>query len=105
MLKRIFAFAMVGSSMLVPARAQRSGSDFNALVWRELGPFRGGRVEAVAGVAGNPYIFYFGAVSGGVWKTTNGGLNWQPLFQHESVASIGAIAVAPSDPNIIYVGT
>jgi len=73
--------------------------------WRLVGPFRGGRVEAVAGIPGNPYIYYFGAVAGGVWKTTNGGLGWTPIFDKESNPSIGAIAIAPSDPNVIYVGT
>jgi photosystem II stability/assembly factor-like uncharacterized protein len=80
-------------------------SMFQDLKWRLVGPFRGGRVLAVAGVAGDPNTYYFGAVAGGVWKTTDGGLNWNPLFDHERVSSIGAIAVAPSDPNIVYVGT
>jgi|SRR5579875_1319839 len=73
--------------------------------WRSIGPFRGGRALAVAGVSTEPDVFYFGSVDGGVWKTDNAGLTWQPLFQHEPVASIGAIAVASSDPNVIYVGT
>jgi photosystem II stability/assembly factor-like uncharacterized protein len=73
--------------------------------WRLVGPFRGGRVETVVGVPGNPYVYYFGAVAGGVWKTTNAGLSWAPIFDHESNPSIGAIAIAPSDPNVIYVGT
>lgn len=78
---------------------------FNALHWRLIGPFRGGRVVAVAGVPGNSSEFYFGSVDGGVWKTTDAGTTWNPIFDHEPVASIGAIAVAPSDPDIIYVGT
>ncbi len=73
--------------------------------WRSIGPYRGGRALAVAGVPSEPGVFYFGSVDGGVWKTENAGLTWQPLFQHEPVASIGAIAIAPSDPNVIYVGT
>lgn len=75
------------------------------LQWRLVGPFRGGRVEAVAGVKGNPRVYYFGAVGGGVWKTTDGGVTWKPLFDQQSTQAIGAIAVAPSDPNTIYVGT
>ncbi len=73
--------------------------------WRSIGPFRGGRALAVAGIPGEPTVFYFGSVDGGVWKTGNAGLTWEPLFQHEPVASIGAIAIAPSNPEVIYVGT
>src|SRR5579875_3797166 len=73
--------------------------------YRLIGPFRGGRAEAVTGIAGNPFVWFFGAAGGGVWKTGNAGLTWQPIFDKEPVSSIGAIAVAPSDPNVIYVGT
>jgi photosystem II stability/assembly factor-like uncharacterized protein len=78
---------------------------FGGLKWRMIGPFRGGREIAVAGVPGNPSTFYFGSVDGGVWKTTDAGVVWKPIFDNQSVGSIGAIAVAPSDPNTIYVGT
>ena len=73
--------------------------------WRQVGPFRGGRALAIEGVPGEPGIYYFGAVAGGVWKTTDGGANWTPLFDKETISSIGAIAVAPSDHNVVYVGT
>src|SRR5438094_549484 len=73
--------------------------------WRQIGPFRGGRALAVTGVAGDPETYYFGAVAGGVWKTQNGGLTWTPMTDKTGIMSIGAIAVAPSDPNVIYVGT
>ncbi|MDE3179247.1 MAG: hypothetical protein KGM47_06245, partial [Acidobacteriota bacterium] len=69
------------------------------------GPFRGGRAIAVSGVEGDPNLFYFGSVDGGVWETTDAGRVWKPLWTHEPVASIGALAVAPSDPKIIYAGT
>ncbi|HEX5458565.1 MAG TPA: hypothetical protein VFX20_01205 [Steroidobacteraceae bacterium] len=77
----------------------------NALSWREVGPYRGGRVDAVDGVAGKLNVAYFGSVDGGLFKTTDAGVTWQPLFQHEPVGSIGAVGVAPSNPQIIYVGT
>jgi photosystem II stability/assembly factor-like uncharacterized protein len=73
--------------------------------WRQVGPFRGGRALAVAGVAGDPETYYFGSVAGGVWKTTNGGLTWMPMTDKTGIMSVGAVAVAPSDPNVIYVGT
>ena len=73
--------------------------------WRQIGPFRGGRALVVTGVAGDPETYYFGAVAGGVWKTQNGGLTWTPMTDKTGIMSIGAIAVAPSDPNVIYVGT
>ncbi|HSZ63984.1 MAG TPA: hypothetical protein VK828_19450 [Terriglobales bacterium] len=78
---------------------------FNELKWRLIGPFRGGRAAAVAGVPGNSTTFYFGGVNGGVWKTTDAGTVWIPIFDGQPVGSIGAIAVAPSDPRTIYVGT
>jgi photosystem II stability/assembly factor-like uncharacterized protein len=78
---------------------------FSAMKWRQIGPFRGGRVVAVSGVPGDPATWYFGAVAGGVWKSTNAGSTWQPVFDAQKIASIGAIAVADSDHNIIYVGT
>jgi photosystem II stability/assembly factor-like uncharacterized protein len=78
---------------------------FNAMRWRQVGPFRGGRVLAVTGVPGEPNVFYFGGASGGVWKSTDTGVSWQPIFDKQNIASIGSIAVAPSDHNIIYVGT
>jgi photosystem II stability/assembly factor-like uncharacterized protein len=78
---------------------------FSGMQWRQVGPFRGGRALAIEGIAGEPGTYYFGAVAGGVWKTTDGGANWAPLFDKEAISSIGAVAVAPSDHNVIYVGT
>ena len=90
----------------LPAAAQTVAPElFNGLHWRLVGPFRAGRVVAVSGAPGSDRIFYFGGVDGGVWKTTDAGTVWQPIFDQEPVASIGALAVAPSDPNVIYAGT
>ena len=77
----------------------------NGLKWRLIGPFRGGRAVAVAGVPGNSATFYFGSVNGGIWKTTDAGVVWTPIFDGHPVGSIGALAVAPSDPETIYAGT
>ncbi len=78
---------------------------YAALKWRCIGPHRGGRVLAVSGVRGQPNTFYFGSVGGGVWKTIDAGRTWTPIFDSQPVASIGALAVSSSNPNIIYVGS
>jgi len=78
---------------------------YSGLRWRMIGPFRGGRVNAVSGVNGQPDTFYFGSVGGGVWKSLNSGRTWTPVFDANNVASIGAIAVSTANPNTLYVGT
>src|SRR5208337_419476 len=95
------------AGVVPPPKPAAPKSLFEGMKYRLIGPFRGGRVVAVAGVAGQSDTYYFGAVAGGMWKTTDGGLNWKPLWDKfpEASPSVGAIAVAPSDPNVIYVGT
>src|SRR5208282_531825 len=89
-----------------PARAQQYDSKLlDGMKYRMIGPYRGGRALTAVGVVGQPNTYYFGAVSGGIWKTTNGGLTWTPLFDDQPVSSIGSIAVADSDPNVVYAGT
>jgi photosystem II stability/assembly factor-like uncharacterized protein len=78
---------------------------YSGLQWRLIGPFRASRVVAVSGVPGSHREFFFGGVDGGVWKTTDAGTVWQPVFDHAPVASIGSIAVADSDPKVMYAGT
>ncbi|MDQ2980679.1 MAG: glycoside hydrolase, partial [Acidobacteriota bacterium] len=73
--------------------------------WRCIGPFRGGRTVAAAGIPGEPNVFFVGVNNGGVWKTTDAGRVWMPIFDEQPTQSIGAIALAPSDPNVIYVGS
>ena len=93
-----------------PARAATVARDLpdttalRALHYRYIGP-EGNRTDAIAGVKGDPNIYYVGAASGGVWKTTDAGAHWDPIFDSQPVSSIGAIAVAPSDPNVVWVGT
>ncbi|HEX4681486.1 MAG TPA: glycosyl hydrolase, partial [Gemmatimonadaceae bacterium] len=87
------------------ARYARAPRDLRGLQWRLVGPFRGGRAVAVVGDRANRSVFYFGAVNGGVWKTTNGGATWRNVTDGTStISSVGAIAIAPSDPNVIYAG-
>src|SRR3974390_1993846 len=108
--------ALAGMLLLHPvAYAQRGGpgssvnetaGPFGALHWRSLGPQRGGRSIAVAGSAQRPLEYYFGATGGGVWKTTDGGGTWQPMTDHQlTSSSVGAVAVAPSNPDVVYIGT
>src|SRR5437667_6601086 len=101
----VIALSLVAAP--VSGAGQQTGDPaLRALHWRLVGPYRGGRTVAVAGDPAKPLVFYFGAVDGGVWKTTNGGQTWRNLTDTRSgIASVGAIAVAPSDPNVLYVGS
>src|SRR3954447_24855148 len=106
-MQRSFAAALLLSVSLVAAAPPDPVNPvtFAGLKWRSIGPPRSGYVSAPAGIPGDPTTYYLGLPEGGVWKTTNAGTTWKPIFDEVHVASVGAVAVAPSDPNVIYVGT
>ena len=93
------------ASLFVPPLAAQpfDQRNFGEMRWRSIGPYRGGRTRAVAGVPSQPNVFYMGVCNGGVWKTTDYGRVWRPVFDGQPTGSIGAIAVSPSNPNIVYV--
>src|SRR4030088_2081589 len=89
-----------------PVAAQKvDPSLYSSLEWRMIGPFRAGRTIGATGVRGQPNVFYMGVNNGGVWKTTDYGRVWTPIFDAEPTGSIGDVAVAPSNPNVIYVAS
>src|SRR6266513_1275867 len=106
---RIFLLALIASTLPLPTGAlaaqQLDPSLYSTLEWRMIGPFRAGRTIGATGVRGQPDVFYVGVNNGGVWKTTDAGHVWTPIFDDQPTSSIGDIAVAPSNPNVIYVGS
>src|SRR2546426_7535270 len=110
----VFVFALVATPSLGQRRQSAGGPSSSSgapdplkvLQWRSIGPFRGGRSTAVAGVASQPMVFYFGGTGGGVWKTMDGGINWEPITDGSVFGrgSVGAIGLSDSDANTIYVG-
>ncbi len=101
-----FVFALVASPHAVTAQDTYDESLYDALEWTNVGPPRGGRSQAVAGSVARPLEYYFGAAGGGLWKTTDGGNNWEPVTDGKiSSASVGAVAVCEADPDVVYIGT
>jgi len=104
--KWCIAGIVVATILCGSARAQQFDQKlYSEVRWRCIGPFRGGRTVAISGVPHQPNVFYMAAVNGGVWKTTDFGNTWNPIFDDQPSGSVGAVALAPSDPNIIYVGS
>lgn len=100
-----FALFVATLAVVAPVAAQVDPSSFAALRWRSIGPFRAGRVSAGAVDPKDPNTYYFGTPGGGIWKSTNAGQTWAPIFDSVPMASIGALALAPSNPQIVYAGT
>ncbi|MEO8382248.1 MAG: glycosyl hydrolase [Acidobacteriota bacterium] len=101
-MRRVLVLTLLVTAQLTAAPDLKT---FKAMKWREVGPYRGGRSAAVEGVPSQPNTYYFGSVGGGVWKTTDGGGSWKPVSDGFFGGSIGAVAVSPSDPNVVYAGT
>ena len=95
----------LSSGWIFPTKAQESQRDvMGSLRYRYIGP-TGNRLTSVVGIPGDPNVYYVGAASGGIWKTIDGGVHWEPIFDSQPVSSIGQLAIAPSDPNVIWAGT
>ncbi len=99
------AFLFIGLMPQMLRAQQFDQNTYAEMQWRMIGPFRGGRVNGVSGVPGQPNTFYFGSVGGGLWKSDNSGRTWNPVFDDQKIGSIGAIGVSASSPNTVYVGT
>jgi photosystem II stability/assembly factor-like uncharacterized protein len=106
-MKLFSRFLLLGCVVVATSAAfgQYNPETFSAMKWRLVGPHRAGRVTSVAGIPGNSAIYYFGTPGGGLWKTSDGGRTWKSIFDDARTPSIGAVANAPSNPNIVYVGT
>src|SRR5262249_53183391 len=109
--KPAILLAMITVAVCVSLEAQdgpkkpETPKEFKALKYRNIGPAAGGRAAPVTGVPGNPMVYYAATASGGVWMSSDGGTTWKSIFDDQPISSIGSIAVAASDPNVIYVGS
>src|SRR4026209_2129304 len=101
----LFLLASIALIATVATAQQFNPNLYQNLRWRCIGPHRGGRTVGATGVPGQPNVFYIGVNNGGVWKTNDYGHTWTPIFDDQPTGSIGALAVAPSDPNVVYVGS
>src|ERR1044071_4982999 len=104
-MRSIVSRALIGAIGFLSLSAAAADLPLPDLSWRLLGPFRAGWATVCAGIPDQPDTFYFGAAGGGVWKTINAGRTWTPIADAAGIVSVGAIAIAPSDPNVIYVGS
>ncbi|HEV7502076.1 MAG TPA: glycoside hydrolase, partial [Vicinamibacteria bacterium] len=110
-MNRSFAALVVAGAAIVATAGTAAATEahdpalLRELRWRMIGPHRGGRTKAAAGVPERPGVFYVGAVNGGVWKTDDFGRTWAPLFDDQPTGSVGALAIAPSNPDVVYVGS
>jgi len=101
-----FTFAMIAPALMAPALFAQDASLFERLEYRSIGPAAmGGRMTDIEGIPGNPWLVYAATASGGLWKTTNGGTTWAPIFDHASTISIGAIAVDPHNSDVVWLGS
>src|SRR5574341_2433923 len=100
-----FASTFAAAATAEDADKPKRPKELAGLSYRLVGPPAGGRVARVAGIPGDPFTYYAATASGGVWKSEDGGIRWKPVFDEQPVSSIGSIAVAASDPNVVYVGS
>ena len=96
---------VIGFAIVLAIGLARAGEFESILRWRNIGPYRGGRTRAICGVPSQPNVFYMAPVNGGVFKSIDYGRTWQPIFDDQPTQSVGALAVSPSDPNILYAGS
>ena len=103
-LKQSLFFSAILLSSIYASAQSFDAKYFNSMQWRMIGPHRGGRTVGAVGIPSQPNVFYIGVNNGGVWKTTDFGRTWKPIFDDQPTGSVGDVVVAPSNPDVIYVG-